>query len=155
MSESGDRNPKSVFELAGAVAVLLGLIFVGLELRQNTAAVQAATFQDLSHASSDFLVDIGSNPATQRNYATGRLDPSALSPAERGQYFMLQQAFWLRMQNAFMQWQRGTLIDEDWIVYQSVICASATDPGPEAHWRAQNALTPSFKQFLEACDDWR
>ncbi len=83
MSESRDRNLKSVFELAGAVAVLLGLIFVGLELRQNTAAVQAATFQDLIHASSDFLVDIGSDPATQRIYTTGRLDPSALSPAER------------------------------------------------------------------------
>ena len=155
MSESGDRNPKSVFELAGAVAVLFGLIFVGLELRQNTAAVPAATFQDLSHASSDFLVDIGSDPATQRIYATGRLDPSALSPAERGQYFMLQQAFWLRMQNAFMQWQRGTLIDEDWVVYQSVVCGSATTPGAEAHWRRQNAFTTEFKEFLEACGDKR
>ena len=153
MSESGDRNPKSLFELAGAVAVLLGLIFVGLELRQNTAAVQAATFQDLIHASSDFLVGIGSDPVTQRIYATGRLDPGALSPNERSQYFMLQQAYWLRMQNAFMQWQRGTLIDEDWIVYQSVICDSATDPGPEAHWRSQSAITPAFKEFLEACGE--
>ncbi len=49
MSESGDRNPKSVFELAGAVAVLLGLIFVGLELRQNTAAVQEIPIA-LTHA---------------------------------------------------------------------------------------------------------
>ena len=78
MSESGDRNPKSVFELAGAVAVLLGLIFVGLELRQNTAAVQAATFQDLIHASSDFLVDIGSDPATQRIYVNGMRHDSLL-----------------------------------------------------------------------------
>ncbi len=153
MSESGDRNPKSLFEVAGAVAVLLGLIFVGLELRQNTAAVEAATFQDLIHASSDFLVDIASDPETQRVYATGRLDPSALTPDERGQYFMLQQAFWLRMQNAFMQWQRGTLIDEDWNVYQSVICESAIAPGPKAHLRRQNAFTPAFREFLETCGD--
>jgi hypothetical protein len=55
-------NLKNVLETAGAYAVLLGLVFVGFELRQNTAAVQAATIQELTHASSDFLVDVGSDP---------------------------------------------------------------------------------------------
>ena len=153
MADSHKRNLKDFVEVGGGIAILVGIFFVGLELRQNTAAVQAATNQDLIHASSDFLVDIGSDPETLRVYATGRLDPSALTPIERNQYFMLQQAFWLRMQNAFMQWQRGTLIDEDWVVYQSVICGSATTPGPEAHWRGQNSITPAFKEFLETCSE--
>ena len=153
MADSHKRNLKDFVEVGGGIAILVGIFFVGLELRQNTAAVQAATNQDLIHSSSDFLVDIGSDPETSRVYATGRLDPSALTPSERSQYFMLQQAFWLRMQNAFMQWQRGTLIDEDWIVYQSVICGSATAPGPEAHWRRVNAITPAFKEFLETCSE--
>jgi hypothetical protein len=155
MSISGESNMKPLFEIVGALAVLVGLIFVGMELRQNTAAVQAATFQDLIHASSDFLVDIGSDPETQRIYAIGRLDPGALTPDEHRQYVSIQQAFWLRMQNAFMQWRRGTLIDEDWIVYQSIICESASVPGPEAHWRSAPGYAPSFKELLEACDESR
>jgi len=41
---------KLVVETSGALAVLLGLVFVGLELRQNTYAVEAATFQSLTDA---------------------------------------------------------------------------------------------------------
>ena len=153
MASPHKRNLKDLIEIGGGISILVGIIFVGLELRQNTAAVQAATNQDLIHASSEFLINIGSDPETYRVYSTGRLDPSELTPGERGQYYLLQQAFWLRMQNAFMQWQRGTLIHEDWIVYQSVICGSATTPGPEAHWRGENALTPAFKEFLETCGE--
>lgn len=55
-------NLKNVLGTVGAYAVMLGLLFVGLELRQNTAAAQAATIQELTHASSDLLVDVGSDP---------------------------------------------------------------------------------------------
>ena len=151
MTNSQKSNLKTLLEASGGIAVLLGLIFVGLELRQNTAAVQAATFQDLTHVSSDFLLAVASDPEVSVIYRTGRQDPSLLSPDERERYYLIQQAFWLRMQNAFMQWQRGTLIDEDWFVYQSVICGSATAPGPENHWRNERALTASFKEFLGSC----
>jgi hypothetical protein len=36
---------KLAVEACGVAAVLLGLVIVGLELRQNTDAVEAATFQ--------------------------------------------------------------------------------------------------------------
>ncbi len=41
--------------IAGA-GVILSLIFVGLEIRQNTAAVRAQTRQDLTTTSADFLM---------------------------------------------------------------------------------------------------
>lgn len=34
---------KNFLEFGGGLAVLLGLVFVGVELRQNTAAIEAAT----------------------------------------------------------------------------------------------------------------
>ena len=153
MSNEGDLNLRTVVEAGTAGAVLLGLIFVGLELRQNTAAVQAATFQDLTHASSDFLVEIGSDAEAVRIYSSGRRDPDILSPDKRIRYIFLQQAFWLRMQNAYMQRQRGTLTDEDWSIYRSISCGSANAPGPEAVWRMGIGVSHSFMEFLESCDD--
>ena len=52
---------KLIVESGGAAAVLLGLVFVGLELRQNTEAVEAATFQSLTDASSNYLLTIASD----------------------------------------------------------------------------------------------
>ena len=153
MSNKGNLNRRTVVEAASAGALLIGLIFVGLELRQNTAAVQAATFQDLTHASSEFLIEIGSDVETAKLYSVARQNPNILSPDERIQYVFLQQAFWLRMQNAYIQWQRGTLTDEDWAVYQSVTCGSANAPGPEEIWRMGIGISPSFMEFLESCDD--
>ncbi len=145
-------NLKSLLEIAGGFAVLVGLVFVGFELRRNTAALQAATIQDLTHAPSHFLVNIGSNPDVYRIYSKGRLDPGAFSLEERGRYYFLQQAFWLRMQNAYTPWQRGALVDDDWAVYRAVACASATAPGPESHWRSEGSIGPAFRAFLESCD---
>ncbi len=153
MSNKRRRDLRSVVDAASAGAVLLGLIFVGLELRQNTAAVQASTFQDLTHVSSEFLVDIGSDIEAARIYSAGRQDPDALSQDERIQYVFLQQAFWLRMQNAYRQWQMGTLTNEDWSVYRSISCGSANAPGPESVWRMRVGVSPSFLEFLESCDD--
>lgn len=141
---------KTFIELGGAVAVLIGLIFVGLELRQNTAAIQASTFQDMTHASSEFLVTVVSDPELRRVFTSGG---SNLSVEDRAIFALLQQSLWLRMQNAFRQWQIGTLTDEDWSVYYNISCGWADNPAARAHWQNQRALTDSFKKMLEECDE--
>ena len=69
----------------------------------------------------------------------------------RSQYFMLQQAFWLRMQNAFMQWQRGTLIDEDWTPWNGRISAITTPcsgPTPMQHSGYNSILIVRIGVFM-------
>ena len=46
-----DSSAKSLYETIGLVAVLLGLVFVGFEIRQNTQAVKGATIQGLAEMS--------------------------------------------------------------------------------------------------------
>ena len=57
------ENLRLALEVSGGFAVPAGLICVGLEFRQNTAAVQAATFENLAHASSAYMVEIATNSA--------------------------------------------------------------------------------------------
>jgi hypothetical protein len=153
MSPIKERRVSLYLEIVGGVAVLLGLIFVGLELRQNTAAMQAATFQDLAHTTSEFLVDISLNPDARRVWLTGWQDPQGLSEDDKVTFQLLQSSFWIRMQNAYMQWQRGTLTDRDWLVYHNVACGAARTPGGVAHWPRDFSLSEDFKEFLDACDE--
>ena len=44
---------RTLIDLVGAAGVLTGLIFVGLELRNNTLAIRAETFQSLTDISRD------------------------------------------------------------------------------------------------------
>jgi hypothetical protein len=152
LSDRKSKHVKSVIELIGAIAVLIGLVFVGLELRQNTAAVQAATFQGMTGTSSDFLVTVASVPELRRVWVAAHASPKNLNSEDLQILALLQQSLWLRMQNAFRQWQIGTLSDEDWLVYQKIVCSFAQRPLFQDYWRNSGSLTARFKEMLEDCD---
>ena len=149
-----DRT-KLALELAGATAVLLGLVFVGLELRQNTAAVQAATMQSMIDASGEYLLLMASDPELNRIYRKGTEDYSSLHEDEASRLFFLIRAQWLRFQNAYQQWRRGAMSGEDWVFYEAFICSRSASTTEELRWLSwdehRSALTPEFASFVELC----
>ena len=70
-------------EIVGAVAIVISLIYVGQELRANTAAVQAASLQSITNSSSASMLAVFESG----EFAWIRLqcdqDPSRLSGAAR------------------------------------------------------------------------
>jgi hypothetical protein len=156
----GTSNVKFFVELAGAGAVLVGLIFVGLELRQNTAAVEASTLQNLTDASTEFVTNIGSDPNLTRIWITSSSDREKLTETEYAQLHLLIRGQWFRFQNAYLQWQRGTLSDEDWVLYEGFICRLRTE-GPQNQnandirfttWDDhKGVLLGQFVKFVESC----
>ena len=45
-----------IAEIIAAVAVIVSLLYVGMEVRRNTAATQAATYQEVVQASNEYLL---------------------------------------------------------------------------------------------------
>ena len=142
-----NKSLKSLIEMLGIVALLIGLIFVGLELRQNTTAIQAATMQGLSDASQDYFLLLGSDAELANIVRTGRNTPDQLNEKEALQFFYLTRSQWIRFQNAFLQYQRGTMGDEDWAFYDSLIC----DSGHVAWNDHKSHLAKTFVDYAEAC----
>ena len=56
MSAANGRNRISAKEFVAATAVILSLVFVGLEIRQNTLAVRSSTLQALSDSHRDLVL---------------------------------------------------------------------------------------------------
>lgn len=103
---------RGTLELISAGAVLVGLIFVGLELRQNTAAVEIASYQELTNniiSANLMLVD---NPELLGLQLRAISDADSLSEVERRQI-----AIWVisRLRHAdlaYFQFERG-MIDKE------------------------------------------
>lgn len=150
MAEEGSRI-KTLAELVGMAAVVLGLVFVGLELRNNTEAVKAATFQSLTDISNTFLMQIAADPELARIQGSARAGVlRALTPADSTRYWQVERAFWVRMQNVFSQYSRGTLAEEDFFLYRQVVCGA--DRGERDMWvEHRGVLTPAFVRFVEGC----
>ncbi len=147
MGNSKNRNLRSFFETLGIGAVLIGFVFVGIEIRQNTAAIQAATMQGLTDASQEYMLLLGSDSELAEIVRKGRNAPDQLNEIESLQYFYFMRARWMRFQNAFFQYQRGTIGDEDWAFYGSLICGSVT-----SNWQNHRVImSKSFVNYAEAC----
>lgn len=154
MSNLTKLNP--LLEFVGGVAVLIGLVFVGLELRQNTEAVQAATLQSLTEQSQDYLLLLAEDGEINAIWRKGVADLSKLDAGEASRFNFLYRAQWIRFQNAYLQWRRGTLDDNDWAFYAGIICRKGGDKGsPSARGATwpdhRGALTTDFVAFVEAC----
>jgi len=150
------RHFKVASEIGGALVVLVGLIFVGMELRQNTAAVEAASIQSLTDASNEFILTIAADPDLARVMKAGDADPGSLDELDYYRFFLLVRSRWLRMQNAYSQYERGTLSEEDWNVYRALICGpeDGIDSGRGTNDTVSDhefMLRPKFVEIIRSC----
>lgn len=155
---------KLLVELIGAGAVLLGLMFVAFELRQNTAAVQASSFQNYTDGALAWNFQLTSNTDLAEVYSRYLSGGADLDEAQKLRAELMIRSQWYRFQNAFSQWQRDALSTEDWEVAQQLMCLNPVEVGGIANRGAQKRretwsqnrpyLNQSFIAFIESEECW-
>ena len=140
-------------EVIGAVAIVFSLIYVAFELRQNTEATQAATFQQMVQLSTTSLVTMASNAEMSDILRRGIQNPDALTDQERFRFFLINRAQWRAMEAAYFQRQHGVLGDPEWHSYKTLMCGELRAVmGHEASWDAhRRVLSPDFVVLIENC----
>lgn len=97
MAQEGSHNLRTWIDLIAAAGVLVSLIFVGLELRSNTEAIRAETFQSLTDISNDSIMQLAADPDLARIYHAASANGIAvLSPADSARYWSIERAYWVR-----------------------------------------------------------
>ena len=102
----------AVSELVGAVAVVVTLAYVAIQIRQNTSALRSTATQG-AHDQASGLYDLLATDGTLAEiFARGLTAPDSLSVEETARFFSLSMGFMFRYQNWYLQ-TRSDLIDED------------------------------------------
>lgn len=100
-------------ELIGFISVIASLVFVGMEISQNTTAVRGATNQAISDQASELYLTI----ATDRNIAGlvkklyDDVPREAFGPIDDMQLFMIVLTGLRRVENIFLQLE-DNILDE-------------------------------------------
>ncbi|MBT8433010.1 MAG: hypothetical protein KJN95_00020 [Gammaproteobacteria bacterium] len=143
-----------VAEITAAIAVIISLIYVGQQVRENTAAIRSATMQAVANSSDVALQNQAASEQISRIRRIGDTDISALTPAEAARYWTIYRAIWIRMQNIHAQQQLGVLDDSFWYTYSKIICEIYDIPGARAIWPSHaDVLDPEFVEFVESCTE--
>ncbi len=118
-----------VGELIAAVAVVISLIFVGVQIRENTIASKAATYQETVAYDMELLLNVGSTPDVARVFFTYINDPDSLDEDEFLQGRTLFTASIRHFENLYLQHETGMLSDEAWATREALITNVILSPG--------------------------
>jgi hypothetical protein len=89
-----------IAEVIGAAAIIVSLIYVANELRHNTEATQAATFQQMVQLSAPSLLQIAQNAELAEIQRRAIQNPDSLTEQEQFRYFLIVRAQWRGMEAA-------------------------------------------------------
>lgn len=111
----------NVAEIAGTFVIALSLVFVGLQIRVNAVATQAATYQEAVGHEISILLAMAATPECAVNQNTYLTEPQKL---EKDDY---QQARWIFLatmrlwENLYHQWRAGTLSPGGWAAREPLV----------------------------------
>ena len=143
-------NLASIAEIIGAFAVVISLIYVGVQVNDSAVAVRSASANDAVSAVQNWYQQIGSDQQTSELFYEALMSEEALSNQEEFQFLMMFHAVFLALQNSYLLAQEGTLDVELREGLTSVILAVKDTPGMRRYWRQRKSyLHPGYADYVD------
>jgi len=96
----------AIAESVGAVSVVASLVYLGIQLRQNSRTISEEIFQNLLNNYHGAMDNLISDPTLNRIWHTGLREFDALDQDERMLWFTQMHAFLRRYENVILQSQK-------------------------------------------------
>lgn len=140
----------SLGELVGAVATVVTLIYLAVQIRTNTQAVRSSATQSVHEAFATWYRMLASDEALARITADGLQDFESLSDPERARFVATFMAFLSCSQDAFIKWREGSLARELWSGWEQVMMNLFIAPGGRTFWDQRGYLFgDEFRRYVE------
>ena len=137
-------------QVIGAVAVVVSLIYVALQIRQNTSAIRSAAAQTVHEHFATWYRLVAADPELSQIVVNGLRDYSSLSEMERARFIAAYMAFVSYSQNAFLKWRQGLLEPSLWMGWELVIMNLVCAPGGKAFWKERGYMFgEEFRHYVE------
>ena len=152
MSAWDSGQLRTIVELSSAGAVLLGLVFVGMELRQNTSVINAQAIHDLNESANNAMLQLAQDAELAALTLRGNEDFQALSDTERQQYNAWLRAVLNIHESAWMYNRKGLIDDDDFTGWKTSMCRNLQRQGLKEYWHANRDSWPTA--FQDDVADW-
>ena len=139
------------FVLLANFAVIAGIVFLAVELRQNTKQLELQSYQSWVAANTDLNIAI-SNPDLSAIVSQGHANSANLTSETSIAYAMFHMSMLQMAQSTHYLYMEGSLNKELWESEMDRAAGILSIPGVRQWWDAggKTQLTPSFVEFLES-----
>lgn len=141
----------SIAEIIGAIAVVLSLLYVGIQVQENTSEVRATNRQALISRSNTAVVNVAGNAALALTLSK----PSQgvpLTPEELAQHQYFVRGMLYDVQEGFLLHLEGRLDDEYWRTRAAVVLAYLSQEEARAVYARDKALGVLHSDYVRWLD---
>jgi hypothetical protein len=140
----------SIAEIIGAFAVVISLIYVGVQVNDNAGAVRSAAANDANVATQSWYMQIGSDQQTSELFYEALTSEVPLSNQEEYQFLMMMHGAMLAFQNSYLLAEEGTIDFELREAATTAISGVKELPGFRRYWRQRKSyLHTGFADYVD------
>ena len=136
-------------EFVGAIAVVITLGYLAVQIRQGTTTTRAVARQTLIDGWAATQGQFQTNPELLRIYAKGITQWSAMSNTEKTQFDVGMAAFLGNIQNGIHLHEARMLDQETLDTIAGFMVACIRCEGGEQWWQETGFVTPQIREYLE------
>jgi hypothetical protein len=138
-------------EILGGIAVVASLVYLAIQIRQNTKTVRASTLHENTDLWSALFLRL-SEPDLARAYVAGMAGQPDIRPLHYTQFFFLCRSMFLAFENQYYQTRHGVLDPEAYASYtRSISKQVLAFRGFRIWWEMNRAVfSPDFVAHVDA-----
>jgi hypothetical protein len=140
----------NIGEFVAAVATLATLVYLAIQIRQNTGTVRAGTYHASSTAWSELCVKLAADPSLAEIYHLGRVSPDSLSKEDMRRFELAFDAMLAQIENFYLQYAEGHLSESNQNRFAEILGLQFRTPGVKRYWVQRRGLyTMEFVRYVE------
>lgn len=152
---AASTRARLIIEGIGLTGVIFSLVFVGLEIQQNTAATRSATQQAVYEGGIQSNVNVMNNERLRELLILTERDSAWASTAPRDADFLLLERFYLNrfnnLENAYYHFLQGTYDPRLWMGQEGWIKTVAAEPLMSHFWEEyRDSFFPEFQAYMDS-----
>jgi hypothetical protein len=137
-------------QIVGVVAVLASLIFVGLQVRQNTKALKATSHHAITDSFNVINTLIMSDPKVARRWRLGLAGAEGIDEDERSSIDMMMLGYMRIFETLYYQYKSGTMEAKLFEAELNTLKWAVTNPGFVAWWPNNPiSLSAEYRTFID------
>lgn len=137
-------------EIVGSVAVVVSLVYLAVQVRQNTHSVRSATLQ-ANTALWNSIISTLADPGSVEAYAAGLTGQKDISPVIYTQFFLHCRRIFVAFEDQHFQFRQGILDKETYKGYERSISEQfLAFQGFRIWWeQSKNVFSPQFVEYID------
>lgn len=140
----------AISEMIGAVGVILTLVYLAIQIRQNTGVVRTSTFHEAIRDQAKGMDQLNADPELNRIFYDGLDNFDSLTKEEKRRFATYLTSVLRRYESMVYQTESGTLDLEAWSGIREHLKYVLSQPGSIIWWEnARNLFNPQLRDFVE------